>query len=74
MEFEFSWMTYFVSLFALMVCAIALTLLCPVAGKRDDGAASECSADATPFVEDPTHDTLQSAARGALPAHPRDGA
>lgn len=29
MDFEFSWMTYFVSLLALMGVSLALTLLCP---------------------------------------------
>jgi hypothetical protein len=33
-DFEFSWMTYFVSLFVLMVLSIALTLLCPSGGRR----------------------------------------
>jgi len=73
-EFEFSWMTYFLSLFALMVCSIALTLLCPAAGKRDDGAAPGREADAAPPAGGSAHDTPQPAARGALPAHPRDGA
>ncbi|WP_293043184.1 hypothetical protein [Paraburkholderia sp.] len=35
MEIEFSWMTYFVSLFVLVVLSIALSLLCPSGGWRD---------------------------------------
>lgn len=42
MEVEFSWMTYFVSLFVLVVLSIALSLLCPSGGRRSptsrDGA------------------------------------
>ncbi|WP_233865527.1 hypothetical protein [Paraburkholderia adhaesiva] len=42
MDFEFSWMTYFVSLFVLVVLSIALSLLCPLGGRRSptfrDGA------------------------------------
>lgn len=42
MEIEFSWMTYFVSLFVLVVLSIALSLLCPSGGRRSptfrDGA------------------------------------
>jgi hypothetical protein len=33
-EVEFSWMTYFVSLFVLVVLSIALSLLCPSGGRR----------------------------------------
>lgn len=36
MAFEFSSMTYFVSLFALMGVSLALTLLCSGGGKSDD--------------------------------------
>lgn len=46
MEFEFSWMTYFVALFALMVCAIALSLLCPGAGRRRDAPPPASEPDA----------------------------
>lgn len=80
MEFEFSWMTYFVALFALMVCSIALTLLCPVAGKRDDGVGRESDVEASPSTGDSAHGTSpqlsqsQQADRHALPAHPVDGA
>lgn len=77
MEFEFSWMTYFVALFALMVCSIALTLLCPVAGKRDDGGGHESGAEASPSTGDSAHDIspqLQQVDHRALPAHPGDGA
>jgi hypothetical protein len=35
-DFEFSWMTYFVSLFALMGLSLALTWLCRTGGKPDD--------------------------------------
>lgn len=34
MEVEFSWMTYFVSLFVLVVLSLALSLLCPSGGRR----------------------------------------
>lgn len=34
MLFEFSWMTYFLALFALMVLSIALTTLCGTAPPR----------------------------------------
>lgn len=34
MDIEFSWMTYFVSLFMLVVLSIALSLLCPPGGHR----------------------------------------
>lgn len=74
MEFEFSWMTYFLSLFALMVCSIALTLLCPVAGKRNDGAAHERSADVSSPAKDLPHGTLQQTDRSAAPDRPDDGA
>ncbi|MBN3854393.1 MULTISPECIES: hypothetical protein [unclassified Paraburkholderia] len=46
MEFEFSWMTYFVALFALMVCSIALSLLCPGAGRRHDSPPDKAEHDA----------------------------
>lgn len=80
MEFEFSWMTYFVALFALMVCSIALTSLCPVAGKRDDGVGRDSGTDASPLVGDSAHGTSQQSPqsqqldRRTLPAHPVDGA
>ncbi|HKT95556.1 MAG TPA: hypothetical protein VJS30_03335 [Paraburkholderia sp.] len=74
MEFEFSWMTYFLSLFALMVCSIALTLLCPVAGKLDDDIAPERGADASPSAEGSTHGTSQPAERSVRPTHSGDGA
>ncbi|WP_322058771.1 hypothetical protein [Paraburkholderia sp. J63] len=77
MEFEFSWMTYFVALFALMACSIALTLLCPVAGKRDDGVDHESGAEAFPPMGDSAHGTSQQSQQAdhrALPAHPVDGA
>ena len=74
MEFEFSWMAYFLSLFALMVCSVALSLLCPVTGKRDDDVAHERVADASPPAGNAAHGTSQRADRGTLPAHPRDGA
>jgi hypothetical protein len=32
-DVEFSWMTYFVSLFVLVVLSIALSLLCPPGGR-----------------------------------------
>ncbi|HTR07728.1 MAG TPA: hypothetical protein VMJ11_14000 [Paraburkholderia sp.] len=35
MDPEFSWMTYFVSLFVLVVLSIALSLLSPPGGRRD---------------------------------------
>jgi hypothetical protein len=54
-EFEFSWMTYFLALFALMACSIALTALCPGAGKRDDNMARRSGADMSPPAEDPAH-------------------
>jgi hypothetical protein len=44
-DVEFSWMTYFVALFALMVCSIALSLLCPGAGKRRDPPSSSAAPD-----------------------------
>ena len=72
MDFEFSWMAYFLSLFALMVCSIALTLLCPGAGKREDGVARERGADSAPSTEEAVHGASQPAERGALPAHPGD--
>ncbi|MBB2927086.1 hypothetical protein [Paraburkholderia silvatlantica] len=33
-DFEFSWMAYFVALFVLMALSVALTLLWPSAGQR----------------------------------------
>lgn len=36
MGFEFSWMTYFVSLFALASVSLALTWLCPPADPTND--------------------------------------
>lgn len=48
MDFEFSWMTYFVSLFALMGVSLALTLLCPGGGQSDDPSP-------TPPMDERTH-------------------
>jgi hypothetical protein len=78
-EFEFSWMTYFVSLFVLLVCSIALSLLFPGAGRRDDSAARSHNADAPPPAQDESHDASRPGAdaqphQNALPAHPGDGA
>jgi hypothetical protein len=44
-DFEFSWMTYFVALFALMGVSLALTLLCPAGGERDDRSPPAHAAD-----------------------------
>ncbi|QBQ96208.1 hypothetical protein [Paraburkholderia pallida] len=74
MEFEFSWMAYFLSLFALMVCSIALTLLCPGAGKREDGVAHERGPDASDSAGEAAHSASQTADRSTLPAHPGDDA
>ncbi|WP_043287854.1 hypothetical protein [Paraburkholderia oxyphila] len=74
MEFEFSWMAYFLSLFALMVCSIALTLLCPGAGKREDGVAHERGPDTSESAREDARGASQTADHSTLPAHPDDDA
>ncbi|MFP6557408.1 hypothetical protein WJ542_03555 [Paraburkholderia sp. B3] len=54
MEAEFPWMTYFVSLFVLVVLSIALSLLSPSRGRRygpdasDEGAGQHRGSERAP--------------------------
>lgn len=45
MLFEFSWMTYFLALFALMVLSIVLTTLCGTAPPRQRNGSPQGEAD-----------------------------
>jgi hypothetical protein len=51
-EAEFPWMTYFVSLFVLVVLSIALSLLSPARGHRYGPGAPDKGAEPRPGGED----------------------